>query len=89
MREDDWYDLGGRSVVYQERYVLFRNLFSVHTRSREVAPLVHDLMGRVGGYNDSAESITSTHVVQQVGEALGNAFALAFDGFFLGLGIER
>lgn len=61
MREDDWYDLGGRSVVYQERYVLFRNLFSVHTRSREVAPLVHDLMGRVGWYNDSAESISSTH----------------------------
>jgi len=61
MRQDDWYDLGGRSVVYQERYVLFRNLFSVHTRSREVAPLVHDLMGRVGWYNDSVESLTSTH----------------------------
>ena len=61
MRQDDWYDLGGRSVVYQERYVLFRNLFAVHTRSREVAPLVHDLMGRVGWYNDSAESISSTH----------------------------
>jgi hypothetical protein len=60
MRQDDWYDLGGRSVVYQERYVLFRNLFSVHTRSREVAPLVHDLMGRVGWYNDSAESLSST-----------------------------
>jgi len=60
MRQDDWYDLGGRSVVYQERYVLFRNLFSVHTRSREVAPLVHDLMGRVGWYNDSVESLSST-----------------------------
>lgn len=60
LRQDDWYDLGGRSVVYQERYVLFRNLFSVHTRSREVAPLVHDLMGRVGWYNDSAESLSST-----------------------------
>lgn len=59
LRQDDWYDLGGRSVVYQERYVLFRNLFSVHTRSREVAPLVHDLMGRVGWYNDSAESLSS------------------------------
>lgn len=61
MRQDDWYDLGGRSVVYQERYVLFRNLFSVHTRSREVAPLVHDLMGRVGWYNDSVKSLGSTH----------------------------
>jgi hypothetical protein len=60
MRQDDWYDLGGRSVVYQERYVLFRNLFSVHTRSREVAPLVHDLLGRVGWYNDSVESLGST-----------------------------
>jgi hypothetical protein len=60
MRQDDWYDLGGRSVVYQERYVLFRNLFSVHTRSREVAPLVHDLMGRIGWYNDSVESLSST-----------------------------
>lgn len=59
LRQDDWYDLGGHSVVYQERYVLFRNLFSVHTRSREVAPLVHDLMGRVGWYNDSAESLSS------------------------------
>ncbi|WP_411879475.1 hypothetical protein [Polaromonas sp. YR568] len=58
MRQDDWYDLGGHSVVYQERYVLFRNLFSVHTRSREVAPLVHDLMGRVGWYNDSVESLS-------------------------------
>lgn len=60
MRQDDWYDLGGRSVIYQERYVLFRNLFSVHTRSREVAPLVHDLLGRVGWYNDSVESLGST-----------------------------
>lgn len=60
MRQDDWYDLGGHSVVYQERYVLFRNLFSVHTRSREVAPLVHDLMGRVGWYNDSVQSLSST-----------------------------
>jgi hypothetical protein len=61
MRQDDWYDLEGHSVVYQERYVLFRNLFSVHTRSREVAPLVHDLMGRVGWYNDSVQSLSSTH----------------------------
>lgn len=60
MRQDDWFDLGGRSVVYQERYVLFRNLFSVHTRSREVAPLVHDLMGRVGWYNDSVQTLKST-----------------------------
>ena len=59
MRQDDWYDIKGKNVVYQERYVLFRNLFSVHTRSREVAPLVHDLMGRVGWYNDSAQSIES------------------------------
>lgn len=59
MRQDDWYDIKGNNVVYQERYVLFRNLFSVHTRSREVAPLVHDLMGRVGWYNDSALSIES------------------------------
>ncbi|MES2510538.1 MAG: hypothetical protein V4625_11460 [Pseudomonadota bacterium] len=59
MRQDDWYDIKGRSVVYQERYILFRNLFSVHTRSREVAPLVHDLMGRVGWYNDSARTIAS------------------------------
>lgn len=57
MRQDDWYDIKGKTVVYQERYVLFRNLFSVHTRSREVAPLVHDLMGRVGWYNDSAKTI--------------------------------
>jgi hypothetical protein len=56
-RQDDWYDIKGKNVVYQERYVLFRNLFSVHTRSREVAPLVHDLMGRVGWYNDSAKTI--------------------------------
>lgn len=69
MRQDDWYDLGGRSVVYQERYVLFRNLFSVHTRSREVAPLVHDLMGRVGWYNDSVQALKST----QEGGAPGDA----------------
>ncbi|MES2413795.1 MAG: hypothetical protein V4614_08330 [Pseudomonadota bacterium] len=59
MRQDDWYDVKGRNVVYQERYILFRNLFSVHTRSREVAPLVHDLMGRIGWYNDSVSSIDS------------------------------
>lgn len=58
-RQDEWYDVKGKSVVYQERYILFRNLFSVHTRSREVAPLVHDLMGRVGWYNDSAKTIES------------------------------
>ncbi|MES2399335.1 MAG: hypothetical protein V4573_05050 [Pseudomonadota bacterium] len=57
MRQDDWYDTRGKNVVYQERYILFRNLFPVHTRSREVAPLVHDLMGRVGWYNDSAKTI--------------------------------
>lgn len=69
MRQDDWYDLGGRSVIYQERYVLFRNLFSVHTRSREVAPLVHDLIGRVGWYNDSVESLASTQEGGSPGDA--------------------
>ncbi len=59
VRQDDWYDIRSNTVVYQERYVLFRNLFSVHTRSREVAPLVHDLMGRVGWYNDSTQSMES------------------------------
>lgn len=56
-RQDDWYDMKGNNVVYQERSVRFCNLFSVHTRSREVAPLVHDLMDRVGRYKDSARSI--------------------------------
>lgn len=59
MRQDDWIDTAGRTVVYQERFILFRNLFSVHTRSREVAPLVHDIRGRSGWYNDSAEAIAS------------------------------
>jgi hypothetical protein len=59
MRQDDWYQLKGKTVVYQERFILFRNLFSLHTRSREVAPLMHDLMGRIGWYNDSTQSVNS------------------------------
>jgi hypothetical protein len=59
-RQDDWFELGGHSVVYQERYILYRNLFAVHTRSREVAPLVHDLIGRIGWYNDSVETLAGT-----------------------------
>ncbi len=58
-RQDDWYDLDGRTVVYQERYVLFRNLFTVHARTRETAPFVHDLMGRMGWYNDTAQNVNS------------------------------
>ncbi|MDB5967471.1 MAG: hypothetical protein JWQ72_3971, partial [Polaromonas sp.] len=57
-REDDWYYVKGHTVVYQERFILFRNLFSLHTRSREVAPFVHDLMGRAGWYNDSTQTMT-------------------------------
>lgn len=59
MRQDDWYQLKGKTVVYQERFILFRNMFSLHTRSREVAPLMHDLMGRIGWYNDSTKSVGS------------------------------
>lgn len=58
-RQDDWYDLERRAVVYQERYVLFRNLFTVHARTRETAPFVHDLMGRAGWYHDQAQSVRS------------------------------
>lgn len=60
MRDDDWFDIHGRTVVYQERYILFRNLFAVHSRNREVAPLMRDLMGRVGWYDDTVVSFTST-----------------------------
>lgn len=59
MREDDWYQANSRSAVYQERFILFRNLFALHTRSREIAPFVHDLMGRAGWYNDSVQSFKS------------------------------
>ena len=58
-RQDDWYDVKGKNVVYQERYVLFRNLFTVHVRTRETAPFVHDLMGRVGWYNDAAQAVNA------------------------------
>ena len=58
-RQDDWYDVQGKNVVYQERYVLFRNLFTVHVRTRETAPFVHDLMGRVGWYNDAAQAVNA------------------------------
>ena len=58
-RQDDWYNLKGKTVIYQERFILFRNMFSLHTRSREVAPLIHDLMGRIGWYNDTTQSIDS------------------------------
>lgn len=58
-RQDDWYYLQGKTVVYQERYILFRNMFPIHTRSREVAPLVHDMLGRIGWFNDSTQSISS------------------------------
>jgi hypothetical protein len=59
-RQDDWYDTRGHGIVYQERYVLFRNLFSVNTRTRETAPVVHDMMGRVGWFSDVAQAMTST-----------------------------
>ena len=59
MRQDDWYDLKDKNIVYQERFILFRNIFSLYRRSREVAPLVHDLMGRVGWYNDTLQSLES------------------------------
>ena len=59
LRQDDWYYLKSKTVVYQERYILFRNMFSLHTRSREVAPLVHDMLGRIGWFNDSTQSISS------------------------------
>ncbi|RYX90554.1 MAG: hypothetical protein EOO28_28875 [Comamonadaceae bacterium] len=60
MRDDDWFDLGGRRVIYQERYILWRNLFSLQVRNREVAPLVHDLMGRIGWFNDTALNFSAT-----------------------------
>lgn len=60
LRQDEWYGQNGHSVVFQERYVLFRNLFSVHTRTREVAPIMHDLMGRIGWFNDSASGLRGT-----------------------------
>ena len=59
MREDEWYEIKGRNVVYQERFILFRNLFALHTRSRERAPFVHDVMGRIGWYTDSVQSFKS------------------------------
>ena len=59
LRQDDWYYTKSNTIVNQERFILFRNLFSLNTRSREVAPIVHDMLGRIGWYNDSAQSISS------------------------------
>lgn len=59
-REDEWYDLHTHDVIYQERYILFRNLFAVHSRTREKSPLMHDLLGRLGWYNDAAQTLHGT-----------------------------
>ena len=59
LRQDDWYYTKSNTIVNQERFILFRNLFSLNTRSREVAPVVHDLLGRIGWFNDSTQSIRS------------------------------
>lgn len=58
-RQDDWYYLNSNTLVYQERYILFRNMFSLDRRSSGVAPVVHDLLGRIGWFNDSTHSISS------------------------------
>lgn len=73
MRQDDWYDLKSKNVVYQERFILFRNIFSLYRRSREVAPLMHDLMGRVGWYNDTLQSLDSQ---VQGGQAVSPSWAM-------------
>ena len=73
MRQDDWYDLKDKKVVYQERFILFRNIFSLYRRSREVAPLMNDLMGRVGWYNDTLQSVESQ---VQGGQAVSASWAM-------------
>ena len=59
-RNDDWVDIKTQRVVYQERFILFRNLFVLHIRSREVAPAKHDFMGRLGWYNDTTKNMQSS-----------------------------
>lgn len=59
-RNDDWVDIKTQRTVYQERFILFRNLFILHIRNREVAPARHDFMGRLGWYNDSTKSMQSS-----------------------------
>jgi hypothetical protein len=59
-RNDDWVDIKTQHVVYQERFILFRNLFTLHIRNREVAPAKHDFMGRLGWYNDTTKNMQST-----------------------------
>lgn len=59
-RNDDWVDIKTQRVVYQERFILFRNLFILHVRNREVAPAKHDFLGRLGWYNDTTKSMQST-----------------------------
>ena len=59
-RNDDWVDIKTQHVVHQERFILFRNLFPLHIRNRDVAPVRHDFMGRLGWYNDTTKSMQST-----------------------------
>lgn len=52
LRHDDWRDENGMALLYEERYIIFRNLVSVHTRFREIAPFIHELMGGFGWHED-------------------------------------
>jgi len=60
LREDDWYDKHGQALLYQERHVMYRGLFAVHSQYREIVPFLHQLFGSLGWRGDETVSQTAT-----------------------------
>jgi hypothetical protein len=57
VRIDNWRDQYNQALIYQERYVLYRGLFGVHTQYREIAPFFHELFGSLGWFSDEVVSL--------------------------------
>ncbi len=58
VRHDDWRDQFNQALVYQERYLMYRGLFSGHLQFREIAPFFHEIFGSLGWFNDEVRSET-------------------------------
>lgn len=52
-RSDNWYPkLAGNALVYEERYLLYANLFGLTARYREPAPVFHAIFENTGWFEN-------------------------------------
>ncbi len=74
LRVDNWRDQYNQALLYQERYVLYRGLFGVHTQFRDIAPFFHELFGSLGWFNDYVESMDVATKMDFLNGADGSVF---------------